>query len=252
MDDLEGGGDRAGRAEGPEPGAQLVDEHADGEEVAAPVERPVAGGLLRREVVGRAEDHAGARARARPGGLEHLGDAEVEQAHRHDAARAVEGDEDVLGLEIAVDDADAVRRVERLEHGEGGGHDGVDLEAADAAQRRADRLAVEVLHHQVGPHLAHARLEDLDHVGVVDAVERLRLLEEALRDVGVLGQLGVEELDGHRPARLHVLRAEHVPHPAAADALGEAVFAVDEGAGAGRADGHRSRAGRGLETGVSS
>jgi hypothetical protein len=80
---------------------------------------------------------------------------------------------------------------------------------------------------------------------VADLVHRLRLLEEALRDLHVLRELGVQELDGHDAPGEHVLRAVHVAHPAAADALREAVLALDESAGGRGTKRHQSRGGYG-------
>ncbi len=241
VDDTKGGGDGGGPAEGPRAGDQLVQEHAHGEEVAAPIERRVARGLLGREIVRRPEDDARAGARARAAApVRHLGDAEVEQAHRGRTARRVEGDEHVLRLEITVDDPRAVGRIQRLEHRDARAHRRVDVEAADAQERRAHRLAVEVLHHEVGAHFTHPGVDDLDDVGVADAAHRLRFLEEALGELGVLRELVVEELHGDRSTAAHRLGTKHVAHAAAADPFGEAIFAVQEDTGARRPKRHQT------------
>ena len=95
------------------PGDHLVHDRAERVDVAARV-GGATGGLLGRHVLGRAHRHAGAGqpALARGLGLGRLRDAEVE--HLDDVGGAVARDqEDVLGLEIAVDDALAVRGGER-------------------------------------------------------------------------------------------------------------------------------------------
>ena len=83
-------------------GEELVEDDADRVEVAARVER-VAARLLGAHVLGRAADDA----RARDAGLlrlgAHLGEAEVDDLHEV-AARAQRLEDDVLGLEVAVDD----------------------------------------------------------------------------------------------------------------------------------------------------
>ena len=92
-------------------GQQLVEHHAEREDVAARVER-LARGLLRRHVGDRADDHAGPRVRAdharvsrrRRAGFEQLGQAEVGEL-----GVAVLRDEDVVGLDVAVQDAGGVR-----------------------------------------------------------------------------------------------------------------------------------------------
>jgi len=61
----------------------------------------IASHLLRRHVVRRPEGVAGSRAVV----ASHLGDPEV-----HDLGHAVRGEDDVLGLDVAVDDSSLVRR----------------------------------------------------------------------------------------------------------------------------------------------
>ena len=100
------------------------------------------------------------------------GEAEVEDLHA-----AVGGDEDVVGLQVAVHDAAGVR----------GAEPGGDLEpVADhvALGKRAafepdpQRLAVEQLGDQVG-HVAGADVEDREQVGVRQRGDGARLLLEA-------------------------------------------------------------------------
>ena len=86
-------------------------------------------------------------ARGRPR-AEHLGDAEVEHL---DAGRAVgaRGEEEVGGLEVAVDDAERVRLGERLaglQHVVDGLGRG---EVAALLERPREVAALEVLHHDV-------------------------------------------------------------------------------------------------------
>ena len=82
-------------------------------DVGARVDR-LAQRLLGRQVLGRAEDDArlGQRLAAPDCGCGHLGDAEVEDLD-HVALAVALDQHDVVGLEIAVDDAGAVRVVER-------------------------------------------------------------------------------------------------------------------------------------------
>jgi hypothetical protein len=80
-------------------------------DVGARVERDLTERLLGRHVVGRPEH----RARARLRGLRvlHLGDAEIEDLHEVRVVRAPH-DVEVVGLDVAVDDADLVRRREAV------------------------------------------------------------------------------------------------------------------------------------------
>jgi hypothetical protein len=57
------------------------------------------------------------------------------------------------------------------------------------------------------------------------------LVHEALDDVGVGGQLGVQHLHGHPALDQRVLGEEHGPHAALSDALDDAVATVHDVAG---------------------
>jgi hypothetical protein len=134
-------------------------------------------------------------------------------------------DHDVRGLDVAVDDAEQVRRV----HGLGDRLDHVHL-LLDRHRLRGlgERQAVDELHGDVRlagdlPHLEH-----LADVRVVDARLGAGLLEEAHRRVGV----GVvEELDRRPAIEPLVARLVDGAHPAAAEQLDElvAVPLVDGG-----------------------
>ena len=92
---------------------ELVEDDADRVEIAARVER-IAARLLGAHVLGRAAHDAGARdARLLRLGA-HLGQAEVDDLDEV-AARPHRLEDDVLGLEIAVDDVLVVRLGERRE-----------------------------------------------------------------------------------------------------------------------------------------
>ena len=107
-DVLVGDRDRALADERRPPGEQLEEHAAGGVQVGARVDR-LALRLLGREVLGRADDGLGLGHR-RVGVGHRAGDAEV-----HHLDRAVVGDHDVRGLDVAVDDAVAVAVAERVE-----------------------------------------------------------------------------------------------------------------------------------------
>ena len=127
-------------AERPVPGQALVAHDAQRVDVAR---RPRlrAAGLLRGDVVGGAHHHPG------PGdrhGVRGLRDPEVGELHL-----AVDADEDVAGLDVAVDVAAFVRGLQRPR---GLLHDPqrlLGIQRAPGDQRR-QRLAAHQLHHQVG------------------------------------------------------------------------------------------------------
>jgi hypothetical protein len=85
-------------------GEHLVEHHPQRPQVGSRVDG-ITPHLLRRHVVWRPERVAG----SRPVVARDLGDPEV-----HDLGHAVRGDEDVLGLDVAVNDASLVRRAEAI------------------------------------------------------------------------------------------------------------------------------------------
>ena len=193
------------------PGEQVIEHDAERVDVGALVDG-VAADLLGRHGVRRAEPRAD---HGQPGlggvGVQELGDAEVEQLD-HALGRGVVavrrsgGDEDVAGLEIAVDDAARVRRLERradrlqvLEH----------LGRRDAplvVEHAAQVGALEQLHHVERPPVGQlAELVDVDDVRVLDHVDRQRLAQEARDHLGRARQLATQDLDRRATAEQPVL-----------------------------------------------
>ena len=176
------------------PGEALVEDQPERVEVGAAVELAAAD-LLGRQVLGRAHHHVVAR-QVLAGGVEALGDAEVGQQHA-----AVRGDEDVAGLDVAVDEAGVVGGVERR------GDARADVDRQLRAQPRlhveelAQALAVDQLHDDG---LAAAVLEhvvDGDDVRVGQAGDGDGLAAEPLGDDGVGRQARLEPLEGDRRSR---------------------------------------------------
>jgi hypothetical protein len=168
-----GAGERTHAVEG------LVQGDAEAELVGASVRR-VAVELFGRHVQRGADQRAGAGAaevvRAaveRRFTLEGAREAEVE-----DAGAAVVADEDVVGLDVAMDDAGRVRGGQAgaglLEHGE-------DLSPAarPGGEPLAERAPADQLHRDVHGVADGADLVDLDDVGMRDAGEGLGLAQQA-------------------------------------------------------------------------
>ena len=185
--------------------------------------------LLRRHVVRRAEGRARLRhalVGAALGALE-FRDAEVEHLGEVGIAAALD-QVDVLGLEIAVDDALGVRFGQRLAH--------LIHDVDDAAQRlRAVALdllipvaTVEEFEHHEERAIGHAtHVRDFDDVFVADRRGRQRLLVEARDDLGVLGQLSVEHLDRDASLDQRVLALVHRAHTAFADLSDDAITVLE-------------------------
>ena len=120
--------------------------------------------------------------------LEDLGDPEVE--HLHDRPRLVAREEDVVGLEIAVNDAQALRP------GEGAAHAGQhqrrrrEAEHTLAVEALRQGLAVEAFHGDVGDALVNAVIEDLDDVAAAEPRGGLRFAEEASEHARALRHRG--------------------------------------------------------------
>jgi hypothetical protein len=135
---------------------------------------------------------AGSRQRAVSGRLR---DAEVGQV-RVVAAR---GNEDVVGLDVAVDQAGLVRGVERV-----GGLREDPERPADVELTRHDQVlqvrAADQAHGEEEPVLAFARLVDGDDVRVLERGLQEAFAAEALAERGLLAQLGRDHLQRHGPA----------------------------------------------------
>jgi hypothetical protein len=96
-----------------------------------------------------------------PGGIEGLGDAEV----RHQ--RLAGGQQDVLGLDIAMHDAVAVGVVQRPRHFPGNGDRSVDLELRLPVQPVPEGFGLDVGHHIVEHVARGAGVEQAEDVGVL-------------------------------------------------------------------------------------
>ena len=175
-------GDRHSRVAGERrtAGEHLVQHAAGGIQVGAHVDG-LAASLLGREVL-RGADHALGLGHRGSGIVERAGDAEV-----HDLDHALLGDHDVAGLDVAVDDAHAMRVFERVEHAQ---HHLFGVALAERAVHLDDvtqGLALDVLHHQVrqtlgaaafGDHGLLARVVDVHDVRVVHLRHGVRFAAE--------------------------------------------------------------------------
>ena len=150
-------------------------------------------------------------------GRHELGQAEVQDLHP-----TVAGDHDVLGLEVAVDDARVVglgqpaRRLRRELQG-------APRHQRAFAQELAQRLSLHQLHRDVADAVRGADLVDRHDVGVVEGRGRARLLLEARQPVRIPGGRAAEHLDRDRAPEREVAGTVDVAHAARTELLGDLV-----------------------------
>ena len=198
---------------------QFVEDRPQGIDVGRRADPPgLAPGLLGGHVTGR--PHQGSAPGPARLVVEPLGQAEV-----GDLGDAVGGQEDVRGLQVAVDDPPAVGGVDRVGQG------------LHQPGRRSDRhrragillgqgAPLDQFQDQVGAAVMLADLEDLDDVGVLEARHGLRLGAEAGPDLGP-GELPLaDHLEGDRAVEPDLPRLVDDAHPAPAQ-LAEDLMPVD-------------------------
>jgi hypothetical protein len=135
-----------------------------------------------------------------------LGHPEVE-----DPGDPVDTDHHVLRADVAVHHPEGLpplvaRFVRGVEPVQGTGDDGADHRDRQRRAARqgcpreaAERLPLDVLHHEEDLALGGDDVERLHDVGVVDARDEARLVQEHRDELGLPGHLGVQPLDGDGP-----------------------------------------------------
>ncbi len=211
-------------------GQQLVEDHAQGVDVGPGVDvQRVEGRLLRRHVQRRAGDAAKGGEQAllgQPHPAGGLGQAEVD--HLGHRAVVVRLDQDVGGLQVAVDDPLLVRVLhgptDLLEQRQPGG----DVEAMGVAVV-GDGDALDQLHHEERAAVGgRAGVEDAGDVGVLHQGQGLALRLEAGQDVARVHP-PLDQLERHLAAdRAELLGEEDGAHAALADLLAELVAIGDD------------------------
>ena len=137
--------------------------------------------------------------------------------------------QDVLGLDVAMDHAVPMRVVERTRHLARDAHGVGDRELPFALEPRAQRLAVDERHDVEQQAIRIARVEQREDVRVLQLRGGLDLGEESLAaERGA--EVGVQHLDGDVAIVLEVVREVDRRHPAGAEFALDAV-AADQGGG---------------------
>ena len=178
----------------------------------------LAADLLGREVLDRARH--GARPRVLRVG-ERTGETEIGELHD-----AVGRDEDVLGLEVAVDDPFRVRVLEGRERladdvGRLRGR-----EPPARVQELADRPSADVLHDHVVDAVDRPPVVHRHDVRMVEGGGRAGFAAEPFDEAGVARQRTVEDLDGDLAREDGVVRAEDLAHAPGGDPLQHVIAAV--------------------------
>ena len=134
------------------------------------------------------------------------------------AALVVDRDDDVVGLEVAVNDAERVRTVQ----GAGGlpeeARGLLDAQALHALEAPPERLSLQQLHHEVRlPLVGHPEVEHLHCVRRLQLGGDLRLGREPSLRVLLLRGRELQELDGDARVERDVPRTPDLAHAALAD-----------------------------------
>ena len=202
---------------------QLIDDDRQRVEVAAAIER-LAARLLGRHIGGRTLHEGVALAFAAPAPRE----AKIDDLG-HEPAGGGGAQEDVRGLDVAMDDVVAVGLREGLRDLAGEVHHLLDGERGALAQHHVEqRAAVDQLHRDERRPGELAEVVDGDDVRVDDPRQGAGLGLEAV-DVDVVAALGPDELERDEPIEPLVGGPIHVAHGARGDAVLDDVVLGDLG-----------------------
>ena len=136
------------------------------------------------------------------------------KAEVEDLDSPVRGHEQVLGLQIAVDDALVVRGGEAIRDLRPQSGASLRIGSGAAIQARAQRLAFEQLHDGERDAVLLSELVDGEDVGMREGRDRLGFALEARPRRSVRGEPGWQNLDRDLPPEPGVGRPVHLAHPA--------------------------------------
>ena len=135
-------------------------------------------------------------------------EAEIEDLHP-----AVQREEDVLRLQVAMHDAAFVRGAKPSGHLEGDVERRVHRKCA-GAETRAQRLAFQTLRHEVRGTAVIPDVVDGQHVGVIERAGGARLVLKRAHSFGGVRRMRKQQLDRHVAPESLVARPPHLAHPA--------------------------------------
>jgi hypothetical protein len=189
---------------------QLVDDAGQTEDVGTRVELAHACRLLGTHVARSAESESGS---GEPGAARRVHGPRDAEVGDH---RVPLGEEDVLRLDVAVDDAAPVGVGQRIRDGHGDRQGVLDGHRVPAVEQRAQRAALEVGHHVVEERIRRARVVQRNDVRMGETGRNLDLRQEApTPERG--GQLGLEHLHRDVAAMPEILRQVDGGHAATPD-----------------------------------
>ena len=213
--------------EGDAPGEQFEEDDPHGVEVGPAVQR-VAASLLGAHVLGRAAHQPRSRQRAALRRRLLFQDLRQAEIHHLDEVepRAERLEHYVVGLQVAVHDAEGVRLFERGERLFQHVGDTRERQRPLVVHHARQMSTAQVLHHDVRLTLLGApEIEDGDRVRMAQTAGRPGLVEEARRGELVVGQVGMHHLDGHGAPQSNLLGAVHPAHAPHSDQVRHAVAA---------------------------
>jgi len=158
-----------------------------------------------------------------------LGDTEVGQHHP-----TVLGEQDVARFHVAVDDARAVRGLERRADAEPDVHGEAQTEAALFVEGFAQRLAVDVLHDHRLATVVLDRVVDRHHVRIVQSRRHQGLAAEPLGDGALGGEVRLQQFHRHGAVEREVGGHPDVGHATVRTVLVEPIAPGDDGVRSGR------------------
>ena len=211
--------------EGLPTGQHLEQHQAERVDVRTCVDR-AAGDLLRRHVA-RGSDAASFDREPGRCIVGHPRDAEIE--HLDVQPRQITPHADVLGLDVAMNNALVVCVRERLGDLERDGEGFVVGKRTVAVEQRGQIVAFDELEDEIEtPVFVLAGVEELRGAGMRDLQCQRGLALETPPQVGVIGQVRRQELDRDLVADVHLAREVHRSHAATADLANDLIAAGDD------------------------
>ncbi len=210
--------------EGEVAGQELIENDADGVEIAPRIER-VAAGLLGAHVFGRTAHDPRARDASLGRFRAHLGEAEVDDFDEVGPGADLLED-DVLGLEVPVDDVGIVRFGECRESLAKNVDDAPGREGPVFVRHTREIAPAQELHHEVELAVGSlAEVDDADRVRMIEAAGRAGLGDEARGGVLLADEVRVDDLHRDRTSEVRLLGSVNPTHAADADQLQNEVSA---------------------------